>query len=121
MKFVSTLLSLALCAASVAPAVADTVVLKFEGIASNSNPDVPIGNFYNGGGGAANNYGITFSSNALAICLNSGDGTRCGNFSNTSRGGQGDPTSQGGALFFLSGSQTYMDDPAGFTDGFSLF
>lgn len=104
---------------SFSPAFADVIVLKFEGIASPANPDAAIGNFYNGGGGSANNYGITFSSNALAICLNT-FGNRCDS-TNSSRGDQGDPTSQGGALFFLSGSQTFMNDPAGFNTGFSLF
>ena len=67
-------------------------------------------------GTTGTNYGITFSSNAQAICLNSTTVT-C---SNTSRGGLGNPTSQKGGLFFLSGSQTFMDDAAGFTNGFSL-
>ena len=112
-------LALSLCFAAASAALADPIVLKFEGIASPSNPDPAIGNFYDGGGGAANNFGITFSNNALAACLNT-YGFRCDDI-NASRGGQGDPTSQGGALFFLNGSQTFMDDPSGFNGGFSLF
>ena len=96
--------------------VAGPIVLNFEGIASPSNSEVAIGNFYNGGGGP--NFGISFSDNALALCLNILNVQSC---SNTSRGGQGDPTSQGGGLFFLTGSQTFMNDPAGFDTGFSLF
>jgi hypothetical protein len=104
--------------AAAGPALADTVVLKFEGINAPGIQSTPIGNFYNGGGGPANNFGITFSSNALAVCLNTLGTTPC---SNASRGGLGDPTSQTGGLFFLTGSQTFLDDAAGFTTGFSLF
>ena len=99
-------------AAVAAPAGAQ--VLNFEGVTTGRDP-VPIGNFYNGGAGP--NYGVDFSSNAITICLNTPSQT-C---SNTSRGGRGDPTSQGYGLFFLSGSQTYMNRSAGFTNGFSFF
>jgi hypothetical protein len=109
----------ALVAASVAQAA--TIDLTFEGI----NKTYPSGyafiqNFYNGGtssdGTSGPNFGISFSPNAQAICLNS-TSVSC---SNTSRGGLGDPNSQKGALFFLSGSQTFMDVAAGFTTGFSF-
>jgi hypothetical protein len=106
---------------SVSLATASTIDLTFEGIAPypNSN-DVYIENYYNGGtssiGTTGPNYGISFPSNALLICLNSLS-VAC---SNTSRGGLGDPSSQEGALFFLTGSSTYLDDPAGFTTGFSF-
>ena len=98
------------------PAVAGAQVLNFENI-------VPIGtnyvtmptNWYNGGPGG--NYGITFSSNALALCLQ--PQTSC--TINSSRGGQGDPTSQLGGLFFLSGPSTYMNSSLGFTTGFSFY
>jgi hypothetical protein len=98
-------------------AFADTVVLKFENIIPSGSQSAPIGNYYNGTGGPSNDFGISFSTNALALCLNT-PGTSC---SNTSRGGLGDPTSQQGGLFFLQGSQTFMNMPAGFSDGFSLF
>jgi hypothetical protein len=75
-------------------------VLKFENIIPAGSTNTPIGNYYNGGGGPANNFGISFSDNALALCLNT-PGVVC---SNTSRGGQGDPTSQNGGLFFLAGA-----------------
>ena len=103
-------------------ASAGVMVLNFEGI-NKTYPTTDyanVENFYNGGtssdGTSGTNYGVAFSSNALAICLNSMTAT-C---SNTSRGGLGDPNSQQGALFFLSGSQTFMDVAAGFKTGFSF-
>lgn len=97
------------------PTVAGAQVLTFEGILRPGQQNAPIGNYYNGGAGP--NYGIEFSPNALAICLNTLT-TFC---SNGSRGGQGDPASQFTGLFFLSGSNTFMNRSAGFTDGFSFF
>jgi PEP-CTERM motif len=109
------------CVASVADAA--IVDLTFENIATSypfSSSDVFIQNYYNGGmssvGTTGPNYGVTFSPNALNICLNT-VGVSC---SDTSRGGLGDPHSQEGALFFLSGSQTFMNLAAGFTTGFSF-
>ena len=123
MKLRTKVLAITLSLVGASTAFADTVVLNFEGI----NTPYPTTNyafiqgFYNGGtssvGTSGTNYGITFSSNAQAICLNT-PGNVC---SNTSRGGLGDPTSQEGGLFFLSGDNTFMDDPGGFTSGFSLF
>lgn len=110
-------------AATAVSAMAGTIDLTFENIAPYPYCDgacVQIENYYNGGtssiGTSGPNYGISFPSNALLICLNT-PGTVC---SNTSRGGLGDPNSQQGALFFLSGSSTFLDDPAGFTTGFSF-
>lgn len=109
-------LALAGGAASAAP-----VVLDFEGV----NGTYPSGyanvqGFYNGGtssdGTSGTNYGIEFTSNALAICLNT-PGIAC---SNTSRGGLA-PGSEKGALFFLDGSETYMNVAAGFDTGFSFY
>lgn len=102
-------------------ASADVIDLTFEGIAPYPNDNnVQILNFYNGGtssiGTSGTNFGISFPDNALLICLNT-IGTSC---SNTSRGGQGDPASQEGGLFFLSGTDTFLNDPAGFTTGFSF-
>lgn len=99
-----------------------TVVLNFEGVNSTYPSGYAyVNNFYNGGtssdGTSGTNYGVSFSSNAQAICLNT-LGVTC---SNTSRGGLGDPTSQLGALFFLSGSQTFMNLSSGFTTGFSFY
>lgn len=103
-------------------AQAGVVVLNFENIAPYPNGnDVAIENYYNGGtssiGTSGPNYGVSFTSNALVICLNT-PGVTC---SNTSRGGYGDPNSQDSALFWLNGSQTYMNVPAGFTTGFSFY
>ena len=97
------------------PAVAGAQVLNFENIPGGNAVNVPT-NWYNGGPGG--NYGITFSSNALRLCLNTPSNPGC---SNTSRGGYGDPTSQTGGLFFLSGPSTYMNSSVGFTTGFSFF
>ena len=98
-----------------------TIDLTFEGINpsyTESNPEIL--DFYNGGtssaGTSGTNYGISFPSTALAICLNV-VGSVC---SNTSRGGIGDPGSTRGGLFFLSGGSTILDDPAGFDTGFSF-
>lgn len=104
-----------------ATAHATVIDLTFEGV----NGTYPSGyaqilEFYNGGtssdGTSGPNYGISFPSNALAICLNT-PGTSC---SNTSRGGLGDPNSQLGALFFLSGGNTFLNLASGFDTGFSF-
>jgi hypothetical protein len=98
------------------------IVLDFEGV----NATYPSGyafvqNFYNGGtssdGTTGTNFGIGFTANAQAICLNT-PGISC---SNTSRGGLGNPASALGALFFLDGSETFMNVSAGFDTGFSFF
>ena len=122
MKLCAKILALTLTIGGVGTAFADPIVLNFEGINSTYPSGFAfINGFYNGGtssdGTTGTNYGITFSSNAQAICLNT-PGVTC---SNTSRGGLGDPNSQKGGLFFLSGANTFMDAPAGFTTGFSLF
>jgi len=119
-------LKMAACAAALLCALggsaqAAVVSLNFEGV----NATYPSGfanilEFYNGGvssdGTTGTNYGVSFGSNALAICLN----TLSGSCSNTSRGGLGDPNSQKGGLFFLDGSQTFMNMAAGFDTGFSF-
>ncbi len=113
------LLSLGMFTNSYATSV---TVLDFE----NVNATYPSGyafvqDFYNGGlssdGTSGTDYGVSFSSNAQAICLNT-IGTSC---SNTSRGGFGNPNSQLGALFFLSGAETFMNVSSGFDTGFSFF
>ena len=101
---------------------AAVIDLTFENISPTypNNSDTLVQGFYNGGtsssGTSGTNYGIQFSDNALAICLNT-PGIGC---SNTSRGGLGDPNSQKGALFFLNGAETFMNVLAGFTTGFSF-
>ena len=115
--------AVALAAASFAtPAMADVVVLDFEGI-NSSYPSTNYANileYYNGGlssqGTTGTDHNVSFSDNALAICLN----TLSGSCSNTSRGGLGDPGSQQGGLFFLSGEETFLNVLDGFTTGFSF-
>jgi hypothetical protein len=102
-------------------AYAAVIDLTFEGInATYPSGFAFINGFYNGGtssdGTSGPNYGISFSSNAQAICLNT-PGVTC---SNTSRGGFGDPNSQKGGLFFLSGTSAIMDVAGGFDTGFSF-
>jgi PEP-CTERM motif len=112
----------ALVAVALASTAANAQILNFEGI-NRAYPSgfAFINGFYNGGtssdGTTGTNFGIEFSSNAQAICLNS-LAVSC---SNTSRGGLGNPGSQRGGLFFLDGSQTFMNRAAGFTNGFSFF
>lgn len=117
---VKWLLAVALICGAMA-AQAAVIDLTFEGLAAYPHGnDVQVLNFYNGGTSSAGltgpNYGITFPDNALNICLNTLT-TAC---SNTSRGGLGDPNSRLGALFFLSGSSTYLNVAAGFDTGFSF-
>lgn len=116
------LMGFAVLACFASAAQAAVIVLDFEGV----NATYPSGfaqvlGFYNGGvssdGTSGTNFGIGFTDNALAICLN----TLSVQCSNTSRGGQGNPTSDKGALFFLSGAETFMNVPAGFDTGFSFF
>lgn len=102
-------------------AQANVISLNFEGInATYPSGYAFINDFYNGGtssdGTSGPNFGIGFTANAQAICLNS----LSVNCSNTSRGGLGDPNSQKGGLFFLSGSETFMNVAAGFDTGFSF-
>ena len=97
------------------------IVLDFEGVnATYPSGFANVGDFYNGGtssdGTSGTDYGIEFTSNALAICLNT-PGVVC---SNTSRGGLA-PGSELGALFWLEGPETYMNVAAGFDTGFSFY
>jgi hypothetical protein len=75
-----------------------------------------IGEFYNGGlggggSGPGPNVGVTFGTNALAITSVNAGGT--GNF-------QGNPSGDG-IMFWLSGSNTFMNVTGGFDTGFSLY
>lgn len=105
---------------AIGTAQADVVVLNFEGInATYPSGYANIYGFYNGGassdGTSGVDYGVEFTDNALAICLNT-PGVSC---SNTSRGGLA-PGSELGALFWLEGPETYMNYAAGFENGFSF-
>ena len=90
-----------------APAAASVVVLDFTGVANPSN-STEVGGFYNGGtsgdGNSGPNYGVSFTSNALAI--NSYNGSN-----------EPDP----GILYFLSGGAVNITYAAGFTTGFSFY
>tara|TARA_R110002073_G_scaffold88730_1_gene210549 strand:- start:929 stop:1621 length:693 start_codon:yes stop_codon:yes gene_type:complete len=110
--------ALGLCVAGASQAA--VITLDFENIAPYpNNNDVFVQDFYNGGtssiGTSGTNHGISFSSNSLAICLNS-TSVFC---SNTSRGGL-DPASAEGGLFFLTGSESIMNVAAGFDTGFAF-
>ncbi|MBC7941249.1 MAG: PEP-CTERM sorting domain-containing protein [Chitinophagaceae bacterium] len=100
------------------------VVLDFEQVspvypfASNN---IAALDYYNGGlssaGTGGPDYGVEIGSNGLVICLNTLE-VVC-ELSNTSRGGAGAGSDQG-ALFFLSGSETYINVARGFDTGFSF-
>jgi hypothetical protein len=111
------LLGFCLALGYVNSALADTFTLKFENIVSPPDVIAPVGDYYNGTGGAANNFGVTFSSNALAVCLST-PGVLC---TNTSRGGLGDPTSQGGGLTFVDGNDLVLNYGAGFINSLDFF
>jgi hypothetical protein len=96
----------------VSPTGTLATVLTFEGLGNQEG----LANFYNGGtggngSGPGPNFGITFSSNALAIIDADAGGT--GNF-----GGEPSPST---IMFFLTGAAATMNVPAGFTDGFSFY
>ncbi len=121
MRKTAMAVTMALGAFVAAPASAQVVSLNFEGVNATYPSDfAQILDFYNGGtssdGTTGTNYGISFGSNALAICLNT-PGVSC---SNTSRGGVGDPASTRGGLFFVNGTETFLNFGSGFTTGFSL-
>ena len=121
MRLATGLIAAAIMAGTAVSASANgVVVLNFEGVnATYPSGFAQILDFYNGGtssdGTTGNNYGVSFSSNALAICLNT-PGVTC---SNTSRGGFA-PGSEFGGLFFLEGDETILNYGAGFTTGFSF-
>ena len=101
-----------------------TIVLDFEKIspvypfASNQ---IEALDYYGGGTSSAAtsgpDYGVQISGNGLVICLNT-LAVVC-QLSNASRGGSG-AGSDHGALFFLSGSQTFINVAKGFDTGFAL-
>jgi len=76
------------------------IVLDFEGV-GNINA---VGNFYSG-------LGVFFTENALSVVDSDAGGS--GNF-----GGEPTPDT---ALFFLQGTGTFMNVPAGFSTGFSFW
>ena len=117
---ISAVAAVVISVCAVGSASAAVISLNFEGVnATYPSGFAFVNNFYNGGtssdGTTGTNFGIGFSSNAQAICLNSLT-VVC---SNTSRGGLA-PGSDKGALFFLSGAETFMNVAAGFDTGFSF-
>ena len=106
MTLIRTLVAAAALAAAV-PAFAAVVVLDFEGIANNTS----VGDYYNGTGPAAKNFGIHFSDATLALVdADAGGG---GNFANE--------PSPDTIMFFLAANNAVLDVAAGFTTGFSFF
>jgi hypothetical protein len=96
-------------------AMASNTVLGFSGLGCWE----AVENFYNGGTGGQGsgpgpNYGISFTSNALALpSANTKLGQSCySNIANTPSGSNG--------LFFLGKSAATMNDKSGFTTGFSF-
>jgi len=93
-----------------ASASAAPIVLDFEGVGNLAS----INNFYNGGtdskGNSGTNYGISFTSSALA--LGDSDAGGSGNIANEPSGNT--------SMFFLSGS-AILNRALGFDTGFSFF
>lgn len=126
MKRILSILALSLFAT----AAHAQVVLNFEGVNATYPrsplvlPLTSVGDFYNGGTSSAGtsgvNHGVTFSSNALGLCLSAFGMTQY-ECSNSSRGGQGDPNSQQGGLYFDHAGPAYINMASGFQTGFSFF
>jgi hypothetical protein len=101
-----------LATASLAAHASSTILLNFAGLKDLE----PVSNFYNGGSGgfgsmSPNNFGITFSSNALAI-------------KSYLKGGSGGfvlPPTGTPALFFNSGTSGYLNVASGFSTGINFF
>lgn len=117
MKSLVSLFCAALAAASLSvftarQAAAATIVLDFEGLQDLESVD----NFYNGGTGGSGStsgqdFGVEFSTNALAIIDADAGG-------NGNIGGEPSPDT---VLFFLSGGAAVMNVAADFDTGFSFF
>lgn len=108
MKTINTLLVAvtgSFFAASAYSATIDSVTLDFEGVGDLQ----AVEDFYNGGDGE--DFGISFSENALAIVDLDAGGS--GNFAN-------EPTADT-VLFFLTGAAATLNVDAGFEVGFSFF
>jgi hypothetical protein len=94
-----------------ASAAAGPITLTFEGVGNLAS----VNDFYNGGtdsqGHSGTNYGISFSNTSLGIIDADAGGT--GNIANE--------PSPSTVLFFLDSNSATLNDPAGFTTGFSFF
>jgi hypothetical protein len=121
MRHTTIMLAAATAFVAASPAGAAVVTLDFEGVSAEYPYLIPVAvqDFYNGGTSADGtngfNYGVSFSANAEAVCLN--DISVC---SNGSRGDIGDPASQREGVFFNSGDRFVMNVPAGFTTSLSF-
>jgi hypothetical protein len=94
-------------------------VLRFDEIPGTAGGDVLIGDFYNGAGGAAYDFGVQFTGSAFALCLNHAGNPAC---SNTSWGGDPAAAARGteqAGMYFLT--TPVMNRAAGFTTGFSFY
>jgi len=113
LQFLKTLIIGAALTASCLGNVANAniIVLDFEGISNSTSVD----DFYNGGtdgtGNSGVNYGVSFSSNTLALIDEDAGGS--GNFANEPSGST--------AMFFTTGSSAILNFAAGFDTGFSFF
>jgi PEP-CTERM motif len=105
MQLIKSALAAAGLVAMMAPAMAEPIVLTFEGVGNG----VAVGNFYNGGAGT--NYGVSFSPATLAIVDADAGGT--GNFANE--------PSPNTIMFFLDANNAILNLAAGFDTGFSFF
>ncbi len=110
MKNTVCALALALAAAPAANAV---ISVNFEGLKNLE----PVGNYYDGGFGGLGSgpgpaLGVQFVGNTLAII----DGDAAGGTGNF-----GNEPSPDTIMFFLSGAETVMNVPAGFTAGVSMW
>lgn len=94
------------------PAMANVIVLDFEGLDNGEAVD----GFYNGGtsenGNSGTDFGIAFSDSTLALIDGDAPGGT-GNF--------GNEPSPDTIMFFLSGDRAVMNVAAGFEEGFSFF
>jgi hypothetical protein len=115
---VRLLSALVLAAASASPLAAQ--VLRFDEIPGAATGSVVVGDFYNGSGGAANNFGIQFVGDARAFCFNRVGTPTC---SNTSWGGDPGAIARGTekAGLSINATEVIMNRAAGFTTGFSFF
>lgn len=116
MKKALTLALVSAALLSATPAQSQTINFEGIGIGYPFADAVSILGFYNGGtssvGTSGPNYGIQFSDDAVAVCLNSLV-IRCGA---ASRDGIGDPNSRTGAMVFAGSDLTVMNRVLGFTN-----
>lgn len=113
-KLISVIFMALFCSqvANADPANDSTIILTFEGLKDQE----AIRNFYNGGSGSKGStsyadYGIQFSSNALALIDTDAGGS--GNF--------GNEPSPDTVMYFLTGESAVLNKDDGFDTGFSFY